>query len=59
MKIGTNLSKREILDFKNASFQLPQHAAISPRRFFGIDKLPLDLSLYPIPTSPNDHPKTI
>jgi hypothetical protein len=57
-KIGANLSKKEILDLENADFQLPQHAIISPRRLFGMEELPLDLSSYSTPASPDDHPKT-
>jgi hypothetical protein len=34
VKIGTNLSKREILDNESVGFQLPQRAVISPRRLF-------------------------
>jgi hypothetical protein len=33
MKIGTNLSKKEILDFESAGFQLSQRAVISLRSF--------------------------
>jgi hypothetical protein len=47
MKIGTNLSRKEILDLQNADFQLPQHTIISPRRLFGMEELPFDLSSYP------------
>jgi hypothetical protein len=58
VKIGINLSKKEILDVKNIGFQLPQRAIKSPRRLFGMEELPLYLSSYSIPTPPNDHPKT-
>jgi hypothetical protein len=44
VKIGTNLSKKEILDFENAGFQLPQRAVISPRRLFGTEELPFNLA---------------
>jgi hypothetical protein len=57
VKIGTNLSRKEILDLEQAGFQLPQRAVISPRRLFGMEELPSDLSSYPIPTSPEEHPK--
>jgi hypothetical protein len=57
VKIGTNLSKKEILDLEQAGFQLPQRAVISPRRLFGIEELPSDLSSYPIPASLEEHPK--
>jgi hypothetical protein len=58
VKIDTNLSRKEILDLANAGFQLPQRAIISPRRLFGMEELPFDHSSYPLPTSPDDHPKT-
>jgi hypothetical protein len=58
VKIKTNLSKKEILDLESAGFQLPQRAIISPRRLFGMEELPFDLSSFPTPTSPDDYPKT-
>jgi hypothetical protein len=58
VKIGTNLSRKEILDLEHANFQLPQRAVISPRRLFEMEEFPFDLSSYPIPASPDDHPKT-
>jgi hypothetical protein len=58
VKIGTNLSKKEILDLESAGFQLPQRTVISPRRLFGTKELPFDLSSLPTPTSPNKFPKT-
>jgi hypothetical protein len=50
VKIGTNLL-RKVLNLEQASFQLSQHAFISPRRLFGMEELPSDLSSYPIPAS--------
>jgi hypothetical protein len=58
VKIGTNLSKKEILDFESAGFQLPQHAVISPRRLFGTEELPFNLASFPTPASGDDCPKT-
>jgi hypothetical protein len=58
VKIGTNLSKKEILDLESVGFQLPQRAVISPRRLFGMDELPIDLASFPIPASPNVFPKS-
>jgi hypothetical protein len=58
MKIGTNLSKKEILDFESAGFQLPQRAIISPRRLFGTEELPFNLASFPTPASVDDCPKT-
>jgi hypothetical protein len=57
VKIGTNLSRKEILDLERAGFQLPHRTVISPRRLFGMEEPPSDLSSYPIPASPNEHPK--
>jgi hypothetical protein len=58
VKIGTNLSRKEILDLENAAFQLPQRIIKSSRRLFGMEELLLDLSSYPILASPDDHPTT-
>jgi hypothetical protein len=58
VKIGTNLSKKEILDFESAGFQLPQRAVISSRRLFGTEELPFNLASFPTPASANDCPKT-
>jgi hypothetical protein len=58
VKIGTNLSTKEVLDFESTGFQLPQRAVISPRRLFGMEELPFDLASFPTPTSPNGFPKT-
>jgi len=58
VKIGTNLSKKEILDFEAAGFQLPQRAIISPRRLFGTGDLPLNLASFPTPPNADDFPKT-
>jgi hypothetical protein len=58
MKIGTNLSKKKILDFENAGFQLPQHAVISLRRLFGTEELPFNLASFPTLASADDCPKT-
>ena len=57
VKIGTNLSRKEILDLEQAGFQLPQRPVISPRRLFGVEELPAHLSSYPVPASPDEYPK--
>ena len=57
VKIGTNLSRKEILDLKLTSFQLPKRAVISPKRLFGMEELLSDFSSYPIPASLEEHPK--
>jgi hypothetical protein len=58
VKIGTNLSTKEILDLESAGFQLPQHVVISPRRFFGMEELPFNLASFPILASADECPKT-
>jgi hypothetical protein len=56
VKLGTNLTKKEILALENIGFHLPQCAVISPRRLFGGD-IPVDVASYPTPPFPDDHPK--
>ena len=58
MKIGTNLSKKEILDLENAGFQLLQGAVISPKRLFGIEKLPFSLASFSTLANADDYAKT-
>ena len=58
VKIGTKLSKKEILQLKNAGFQLPQRSVISPRRLFEMEELPFSLASFPSPANADDFPKT-
>jgi hypothetical protein len=58
VKIGTNLSTKEILDLESTGFQLSQRAVISLRRLFGMEELPFDLASFPTPASTDDCPKT-
>ena len=58
VKIGTNLSKKEILQLESAGFQLPQRAIISPRRLFGMEELPFSLASFPTPANVDDFPNT-
>jgi hypothetical protein len=58
VKIWTNLSKNEILDLESVGFQLSQCAIISPKRLFGMDKLPFNLASFSIPASADEFPKT-
>jgi hypothetical protein len=58
MKIGTNFSKKKILEFESIGFQLPQHTIIFPRRLFGMEELPFNLASFPTPASTDDYPKT-
>jgi hypothetical protein len=56
VKLGTNLTKKEILALENAGFHLPQRIVIFPRRLFGGD-IPVDVASYPTPPFPDEHPK--
>ena len=47
VKIGTNLSKKEILQLESTGFQLPQCIVISPMRLFGMEELPFSLASFP------------
>jgi hypothetical protein len=58
VKIGTNLSTKEILDLENTNFQLSQRTVISPRRLFGMEELPFNLASFPTLASPDEFPKT-
>jgi hypothetical protein len=58
VKIGTNLSIKEILYLESTAFQLPQRAVISPRRLFGMEELPFNLASFSTPASPDEFPKT-
>ena len=56
VKLGTNLTKKEILALENATFYLPQGVIISTRRLFGGDIL-VDMASYPTPPILDDHSK--
>jgi hypothetical protein len=58
VKIRTNLSKKEILDFESAGFQLPRRAGISLRRLFTTEDLAFNLASFSTPAFPDDCPKT-
>ena len=58
VKIGTNLSKKKILQLETAGFQFPQRVIISPRRLFGMEELPFSLASFPTPANADDFPKT-
>jgi hypothetical protein len=58
VKIGTNLSTKEILDLESIGFQLPQRVVISPRKLFRMEELPFNLASFPTPTSADECPKT-
>lgn len=53
VKVGTSLSRKEVLSLEAAGFQLPQKQHVSPRRLFGTGRNPVDLSAYPPPSDPD------
>ena len=57
VKMGTNLTQKEILALEGAGFQLQPRLQILPRRLFGDHDVPIDLSQYTPPALPDDHPK--
>ena len=57
VKIGTNLSKEEVLALEDAGFQLQQREALSPRRRLStIATLPIPRSHFSMPPNPDAHP---
>ena len=56
VKIGTKLTKKEILSLENAGFRLPQLKEMSPRRLFQDRAAAVDLSAYPTPAYPDEFP---
>jgi hypothetical protein len=56
VKLGTNLSCKEILSLENAGFRLPQRKEMSPARLFQDQALSVDLSIYTIPAYPDEFP---
>jgi hypothetical protein len=58
VKIGTNLSTKEILKLENVGFQLPQRVVISPRRLFGLEEIPFNLASFSTPTYADECLKT-
>lgn len=58
VKIGTNLTRPEILKLENAGFQLPQKERIAPTRLFNSSAPPLDLSRVVVPSNPDSYPSS-
>ena len=58
VKIGTNLTRPEILKLKNAGFQLPRKESITPTRLFNTSAFPLDLSGVDVPANPDFYPSS-
>ena len=58
VKFRTNLTQKEMMELQNAGFRLPERVQISPKRLFGDQELPADLSGFQVPTFPAEHPST-
>jgi hypothetical protein len=57
VKIGTNLSREEVLALEDVGFQLQQREALSPRRRLStIATLPIPRSHFSMPPNPDAHP---
>jgi hypothetical protein len=55
VKIGTNLTRSEIVKLENVGFQLPQKERIAPTRIFNTAAPPLDLSGVDVPANPDSY----
>ena len=57
VKIGTNLSRQEVLALKDIGFQLQQREALFPRRRLStIAMLPIPQTHFHVPLNPDAHP---
>ena len=56
VKLGTNLTCKEILSLENAGFRLPQRKEMTPTRLFQDHPLPVDLASYTTPAYPDEYP---
>jgi hypothetical protein len=56
VKLGTNLTRLEIINLENAGFQLPEKERITPTRLFNNSAPPLDLSDVDVPPNPDFYP---
>ena len=54
VKIGTRLSKTEIIALEDAGFKLPKRVQLSLNKLFG-EKTSLDVRAYPEPLNPSTH----
>jgi hypothetical protein len=57
VKVGTKLTKMEIIALENAGFRLPESQPMMPRNFFP-EGSSADLKAYPPPLNPSIHPTT-
>ena len=58
IKIGTNLTRSEIVALENAGFQLPQRERVPLNRSFNNFALPMDFSSLQVPENPDHFPRT-
>ena len=58
IKIGTNLTRSEIVALENAEFQLPQRERVPLNRSFNNFALPMDFSSLQVPKNPDHFPVT-
>ena len=58
VKIGTNLTRSEIVALENAGFQLPQRERVPLNRSFNNFALPMDFSSLQVPKNPDHFPET-
>ena len=58
VKIGTNLTRSEIVALENAGFQLPQRERVPLNRSFNNFALPMDFSSLQVPENPDHFPGT-
>ena len=56
IKLGTNLTRLEILKLENASYRLPPKKYITPTRLFNTYALPLNLSGVDVPPNLDSYP---
>ena len=56
VKLGTNLTCKEILSLENASFRLPRRKVLTPSQLFQDHRLPLDLANYTTHEFPDEFP---
>ncbi len=56
VKLGTNLTCKEILSSENAGFRLPLRKKMTPSQLFQDHLLPLDLASYTTPEFPDEFP---
>jgi hypothetical protein len=56
VKIGTNLTRKEVLQLEDVGFHLPQREDISPKTLFTNQHLPMNLAAYVTRAFPDEFP---